>query len=344
MKALVKREEKRGIAVATVPKPFPGPRDALIRIETTGICGTDLHIYLWDQWAAKRISVPVAIGHEFVGIIEELGNDVSHVTVGERVSGEGHITCVHCYYCRTGQGHICSKVEIIGVDRDGCFADYLVMPAENLWPVPPGIPNRYAAVFDPLGNAMHTVMSTEVAEKSVLITGAGSIGLFTVGIAKASGASKIIVIEPNPLKRGTAIRVGADCALDPEDTTGSQHIREITDGLGPDIFFEMSGNPKALITGLGLLRSGGTAAFLGIYAADVSINWSELVVLKGITIHGISGRRMYKTWYQSQSFLLTHGALIDPIITHELPALEAEQGFHLMEAGEGIKILLQWIG
>ena len=340
MKALVKRDRQRGMVLEEVPLSPLGSRDARIRIVAASICGTDLHIFRWDRWAQRRLKPPVVFGHEFVGIIEELGSDVTHLAVGDRVSGEGHITCGHCYYCRTGQGHICRDVEIIGVDRDGCFADYLTMPAENLWPVPKWIPDRHASLFDPLGNAMHTVMSTQVAEKSVLITGAGSIGLFAVAISRAIGASKIIVIEPNELKRKKAIDVGADLTYNPAESELDVIVQSETEGMGPEVFFEMSGSAQALVTGLTAMRRGGSAAILGIFEQEVPIDWSELVVFKGLTIHGISGRLMYKTWYQSQSFLTTDGHAIDPVITHEIPFSEAHRGFALMEKGEAIKVIL----
>ncbi len=340
MKAVVKEKTGPGITIEERDIPDPGPHDALIRIKSASICGTDLHIYEWDRWAENRIKPPVIIGHEFAGVIEDLGKEVTYLKAGDRVSGEGHITCGHCFFCRTGRGHICKDVRIIGVDRDGCFSEYLVIPAENLWPIPDCISDRLASLFDPLGNAMHTVMTAAVAEKSVLITGAGSIGLFTAAIAKTFGAAKILVTEPSALKRDCARQVGADKVYDSSDPDLEKKVLEQTEGLGPEILFEISGQAGALALGLKLLRGGGTAGILGIYSSDITLNWSDLVVFKGITVHGISGRLMYQTWYQSQNFLAGHGSLIEPILTHDLPFTEIERGFQYLKRGEGIKIIL----
>jgi threonine 3-dehydrogenase len=264
-----------------------------------------------------------------------------HLYIGQRVSAEGHITCGYCKYCRNGQGHICKDVEIIGVDRNGCFAEFVCIPAENVWPVHPGIPDYYGALFDPLGNAMHTVMAQPVSMKNVLITGAGSIGLFAIPIAKESGAEKVIVIEPNPFKREIALKVGADYVLDFEDVDIRRKVLDFTDGLGPDVLLEMSGNSQSLRLGLELLSNGGSVSLLGIPSREVSINLAEQVIFKGITIHGITGRKMFETWYQCESFLLKSGKVIDPIITHVLDFEDIEKGFIDMEANRAIKVLLK---
>ncbi|MBM4082874.1 MAG: zinc-binding dehydrogenase, partial [Planctomycetes bacterium] len=244
MNAIVKTHPGPGLALREVPVPTHSPNEVLIRIRAVGICGTDLHIEGWDAWAASRIKPPLVIGHEFVGEVVSVGQNAQHIRPGIRVSAEGHITCGHCPFCRTGQGHICQTVKIIGIDRDGCFADYMMMPADNLWPLPDAIPDHYAAVFDPLGNAMHTVMAAPPAGKSVLVMGAGAIGLFAIAIAKASGAALIIVLEPNEFRRNLAKQVSADLVLDPTQPRVEDLIRQQTLGLGPEIVFEMSGHPS----------------------------------------------------------------------------------------------------
>jgi threonine 3-dehydrogenase len=343
MRSVSKAKEGRGISLTTsnIPKVHPG--EALIKVKTAGICGTDLHIFKWDEWSQKRIKTPLIIGHEFVGEICELGSESKGrgLTVGQRVSAEGHITCGHCKYCRTGLGHICKDVEIIGVDRDGCFAEYISIPISNIWPVHDSIPDKYAAVFDPLGNAMHTVMSQDISSKTVLITGAGSIGLFAIPIAIMNGASKVIVIEPSDYKKDIALKLGADVVFNPNEADLKENIIELTDGLGPDVLLEMSGNKGSIKLGLEVLSNGGTASLLGIPAGEMPFNLAETVIFKGITIHGITGRRMFDTWYQCDNFLQRNGNLIDPIVTHTLDLNEVEKGFELMEQNKAVKVLLE---
>lgn len=262
MKAVKKLRAGKGLAMSSAPIPSPENDEVLIKVKSVGICGTDYHIYSWDEWSQRRLKPPVTVGHEFVGEIVELGSDTGgklagKIYRGQRVSAEGHIVCGLCRFCRTGRGHICQETEIIGVDRDGCFAEYLAVKAENVWPVPDAIPDKYAAVLDPLGNAMHTVMTQPVAAKSVLITGAGAIGLFAVPIAKAMGAEQVLVMEPNPLKKELARQVGADLILDPSDPELAAKVKKATFGYGPDVLLEMSGHPGALRTGLELLSKGG---------------------------------------------------------------------------------------
>jgi len=334
---------KRGEGLTLERKPIPEPRrgEVLIRVQTTGICGTDVHIYNWDKWAQGRIKPPLTTGHEFVGVIEKAGEGVHHVKPGDRVSAEGHITCGHCHFCRTGQGHICKDVEIIGVDRDGCFAEFLRMPVENLWPVAPGIPNRYAAVFDPLGNAMHTVMAESLSGKSVLITGAGAIGLFAIPIAKVMGASTVMVVEPNPYRQQLARAVKADLVLDPTKDDVEKIILGETHNLGVEVLLEMSGHPQAFRQGFKLLRGAGTAVLLGIPSDELAINWAEDVIFKAATIRGINGRRMFDTWFQSQDFLNRNYKKLDPILTHTFPITEYETAFQLLRDGEAGKIILE---
>lgn len=341
MKAVKKVCGGRGISVTTSRIPEPGLGEVLIKVRTAGICGTDLHIYKWDEWSQNRIKPPLIIGHELVGEICALGSGVNGLKVRQRVSAEGHITCGRCRYCKNGQGHICQDVKIIGVDRDGCFAEYICMPQGNVWPVHDNIPDRYAAVFDPLGNAMHTVMAQPVAMKTVLITGAGSIGLFAIPIAKENGASKIIVIEPSDLKKKIALQVGADEVIDPGESNIREKLLKITEGNGPDVLLEMSGNVNSIKLGLDVLCNGGTVSLLGIPPSDIPLNLAEQIIFKGITIHGITGRRMYETWYQCEKFLLKSGKLIDPIITHSVNIDDIEKGFELMETNRAVKVLVR---
>ena len=341
MKVIRKHGSSRGMEIGIAEIPEPGPDEVVIKVKLVGICGTDLHIYQWDQWSQNRIKPPVVIGHEFVGEVYEVGSNITHLTKGERVSAEGHITCGYCRYCKDGRGHICQDVKIIGIDRDGCFSEFVCVPVSNIWSVHPEIPDRYAALFDPIGNAMHTVMAQPVSMKTVLITGAGSIGLFAIPIAKANGAEKVIVVEPNAFKREIALKVGADLVLDSAEEDVPSKILNYTDGLGPDVLLEMSGNSNALRMGLNLLGNGGHVSLLGIPAKEIPLNLAEEVIFKGITIHGITGRKMYETWYQCQSFLLKNGESINPIITHTLPFDRLEEGFNLMETNQAAKVLIE---
>ena len=341
MKVIQKDKPSRGLTCKTIPIPEPGEHEVLLRVTASGICGTDVHIYDWDDWSRKRIHPPVVIGHELAGYVVKLGKSVRHLDIGQRVSVEGHIACGHCEFCRTGQAHICRDVEIIGIDRNGCFAEYICIDAGNVWPVPDAIPDHIAALFDPVGNAMHTVMAEPVTGKSVLITGAGAVGLFATAIAQSCGASPIIVIEPNDYKRVCAIEAGVDCAIAPDDENLEDIILSHTGGLGPQIFLEMSGQPEAVSTGLHLLRNGGCACVLGIPSKPLTINWADDIVFKGITIKAINGRRMYDTWFQTQNFMLKNQDSINRLITHRLPFDQYESGFDLLHNGNAVKIVLE---
>ncbi len=341
MKALVKEKPGTGLVLRDVPEPRVGDDEVLIRVRAAGICGTDVHIWDWDEWSRKRIHPPLVTGHEFVGDVVACGKEVHHVKCGQRVSAEGHITCGHCEFCRTGQAHICRDVEIIGVDRDGCFAEYIAIDARNLWPVHEDIPDYIAAVFDPVGNAMHTVMAEPVAGKSLLVTGAGAIGLFAVAIARSLGASPVIVIEPNALKREYALRSGAHYVFDPSDSGVDEAVLGLTDGLGTQVLLEMAGHPSAIKQGLRLLRNGGVASVLGIPAGELTLDWAHDVIFKGITIKAINGRRMFDTWFQSQNFMLRNPAAVDRLVTHRLPFEDFERGFDLLHEGEAVKVVLE---
>lgn len=340
MRVVKKDSLERGIQVKAGCIPAINENEVLVKVKIAGICGTDLHIYQWDEWAKKRIVPPLTIGHEFVGEICQIGNNVKHLTTGQRVSAEGHIVCGRCHYCRNGQAHICQNCKIIGVDMDGCFADYIKIPASNIWPILDAIPDKHAAIFDPLGNAMHAVTAEPVCSKNVLITGAGAIGLFAIPIAKANGASSVIVIEPNPYKRDIAEKLGADLVLDPLDKGLKQKVLQFTQNEGVDVHLEMSGNNEAIRLGLDLLCNGGTVSLLGIPSKETSLDLAQEVIFKGITLRGITGRRMFTTWYQCQNFLLKHGSTIQPIITHSFEFNDIAEGFRLMDASQAAKVLV----
>jgi threonine 3-dehydrogenase len=344
MRALVKPGPEPGLLLTEVPIPSIGPTDVLIRVEKAGLCGTDLHIYDWDSWARQRIKPPRVVGHEFMGTVAATGDAVRAVRVGERVSAEGHVVDLTCLLCRTGQAHICEHVEIIGVDRDGAFAEYVAIPEYNVWRLDPAIPDVYAAIFDPLGNAVHTVMAAGVSVKSVAITGVGSIGLMAVAVARAAGATAVYAIDVNPTKLELAQKLGADATFLATQPNLVAEIRDLTRGDGVDVLLEMSGSGAALDQGLQLLRNGGTAALLGIPPGDVSLNLAERIIFRGLTVLGINGRRMFETWYQTEA--LVKSGRVDPraIITHVLPYDQFQHAFDLTSKGEAAKIVLDFKG
>jgi threonine 3-dehydrogenase len=323
------------------PNPSLGPRDVLVAVTHAGVCGTDRHIYEWDAWSQGRIPIGITTGHEFVGRVAAVGDDVMRVEVGARVSAEGHIGCGVCQPCRTGNAHICDKVDIIGVDRDGCFAQFISMPEENIWPVHDDIPDRVAAIFDPLGNAVHTVMAPGVSGRSVLITGVGTIGLMAVTVARAAGAGKIIAVDPYGKRLELAQQLGADHGFDAADPNWPDEVRRLTHGQGPQVFLEMSGHPQAIHNGFRALRNGGTAAILGLPSAPVEMNLAEEIIFKGATVLGINGRRMFETWYQMENLLLSGRLNLDPIITHEIDMQNFESAFKMMQSGEAIKVVMR---
>lgn len=338
--------------------PEPGPRDVLIRVTKAGICGTDRHIWEWDAWAASRIPVGIVTGHEFVGEIVKVGSAVTKYQPGLRVSAEGHISPGTGYNARTGNAHIAESMQILGVDRDGCFAEYVCVPEDNVWPVHPSIPDKVAAILDPLGNAVHTVMSAGVSAKTVLITGVGIIGLMAVTVARAAGASRIFVTDVDARRLALAKKLGATEAFNvyvpppPREPSGRaatapagtpewiKEIRRATRGDGPDVLLEMSGHPVAISDGFAALRMGGTAALLGIPSMPFTFDLTNHVVFKAATVLGINGRKMFQTWYEMEELLLGGRLELDEIITHELPMEDFAKGFRLMQSGEGIKIVL----
>ncbi len=298
-----------------MPAPEIGPKDVLVRVRAASVCGTDLHIYRWDRWSAHRIHPPLIFGHEFCGIVEKVGAEVSTVREGDFVSAEMHLSCGRCFQCRTGQSHICQNVRIIGIDADGCFAEFVKIPESNIWKIDPAIPVDYAAVLDPLGNAVHTVLAGEVAGLSLAITGCGPIGLFAIAVARACGAFPIFASEPHPYRLKLAEKMGASVAIDPSKTDAVAAVLNETRGVGADVVLEMSGNPQAVRQAFQMLRRGGRISLLGIPSKPLELDLAGDVIFKGASVQGINGRRVFETWYKMQA-LLKSGALdLSPLIT-----------------------------
>ncbi len=337
MKALVKREPGRGLWLEEVPRPEVGNNDVLIKVTKVAICGTDLHIYKWDDWAARTIKPPMTIGHEFVGTIVAFGEDVRGYQVGDRVSGEGHIVCNVCRSCRAGKRHLCRNTIGLGVNRNGAFAEYLSLPASNVWKVDPRIDDRSAAVFDPFGNAIHTTLSFDLVGEDVLITGAGPIGLMAVTIAKRVGARYVFITDVNDYRLALARRLGATRAINVSRESVEEHIADIG-MIGFDIGLEMSGSPAAFRTMLSCMYHGGRIALLGLFPEQAAINWDQ-VIFKGLFIKGIYGREMWETWYKGEN-MLRSGLDIPPVITHTFPFENFQQGFDTMLEGNCAKVIL----
>lgn len=340
MKALVKLKSEPGIWMTQMPMPTIGPNDVLIKINKTGICGTDIHIYKWDEWAKKTIPVPMIIGHEFAGEIVELGNAVTGFSLGDRVSGEGHLTCGHCRNCRAGKRHLCRNTEGIGVNRSGCFAEYLAMPAFNVFKLHHSVSDDIAAILDPFGNAAHTALSFDLVGEDVLITGAGPIGIMACAIAKHAGARHVVITDVNAYRLDMAKKMGATCAINVSTASITQAMQALEIVEGFDVGLEMSGNGQAFNEMLNLMNHGGKVALLGIPSTEVAIDWNH-VIFKGLIIKGIYGREMFETWYKMVS-MLQSGLNISPIITHHFGADEFQKGFDIMLSGNSGKIVLEW--
>jgi threonine 3-dehydrogenase len=343
MFTIAKTEAARGIWSAA-KQPLDAPARGMVKVDViaAGICGTDYHIYSWDSWSAGRIKTPMTIGHEFVGRISAIGEGVTGYSIGDRVSAECHIACGECHFCRTGNAHICEKTSIIGVDRPGAFAEEVEVPASNLWRVPDAIPDTHAAVFDPVGNAMHMVATAKVTAKNVLIVGGGPIGLFAAAIAKAHGARTVALQEPNQARSAIARSLDLDLVVNPREPEADEKILDLTDGHGPEVVLEVSGNGTALNAALNIAAPGATVALLGIPGGPVELDLGAKVVMKGVSLIGVTGRRMYETWYQVEAFMLKNPELIDKVITHVLPATDFAHGFELMDEGACGKIVLDF--
>lgn len=343
MFAILKARPEQGLSDAHVDDPAaPGPGEVEIAVSMAGVCGTDFHIWKWDEWSSRRVKPPRIVGHEFVGHIAHTGSGVHHLAPGQRVSCECHVTCGHCRLCRTGRAHLCRETSIIGVDRPGAFAERVVVPAANVWPVHDDIPDRHAAVFDPCGNAMHSATIVPLSGRDVLITGAGTIGLFSIGIARSHGARKVIVTEPSEYRAEIARSLGADLVADPRSAGTRDAILAVTDGRGPEIVLEMSGNAAALRSALEMAENGAHVVLLGLPGADVTLDLAETVIMKGATLHGVTGRRMFETWYEVSAFMLRNSETMDRILTHRLAAKDYATGFDLIAAGKCGKVLLDF--
>jgi threonine 3-dehydrogenase len=340
MKALVKSRPQPGIWMEEIPEPSVGHNDVLIRVRKTAICGTDLHIYNWDSWAQKTIPVPMAVGHEFCGEIVEIGGEVSGFKTGDRVSGEGHITCGYCRNCRAGRRHLCRNTVGVGVNRPGCFAEYLSIPAANAFKLTAAITDDIAAILDPFGNATHTALSFDLVGEDVLITGAGPIGIMAVAIARFVGARHVVITDVNDYRLQLARQMGASLALNVKRDSLEQAMGQLGMEEGFDVGFEMSGNPAALREMLATMVHGGSVALLGIPSGETAIDWNQ-IIFKGLVIKGIYGREMFETWYKMAS-MLQSGLNISPVITHHLPASEFRQAFETLNGGQSGKIILDW--
>jgi threonine 3-dehydrogenase len=339
MKALLKPDGGAGLELTDVPIPRPGAGEILVKVFAGGICGTDLHIYSWDPWARSRIVPPRVIGHEFCGTVAEVAPDVQGVAVGDFISGEGHVSCGRCHACRTGAAHICENLQVIGIDRDGAFADYVVMPASNAWRVDSSISRDVAAIMDPLGNAVHAALETALVTRRVLVTGCGPIGLMAVAICQVAGAAFVAATDIAAARLALARRMGADLVLDARTEDVPARVREATDGDGVDVLLEMSGSERALAGGLQALRNGGWVSLLGLPSSEVRVDLANGVIFKGARVAGIFGRKVWQTWEQGTA-LLRRGLDITPVITHRLPLERFEEGFALLKSGEAGKVIL----
>ena len=340
MQAILKATAAPGLKVATVPKPSPGPGEVLIAVRHAGVCGTDLHIAEWDAWAQGRIHPPLVVGHEFAGEIVAVGDAVAQLKTGQLVTAEGHIVCGHCLQCRSGNSHICKNTRIIGVDRDGAFAEYVTMPATNVLPLD-GIPTTVGAVMDPMGNAFHAVLAAEIPGSTVFVVGCGPIGCFAVGIARAAGAAKVIASDVNAKRLALAQRMGAHVTIDAgrDDVVGS--VLAETGGEGADLVCEMSGVPSALHQALPAVRLGGRVHLLGIPKGEIAVDFAREIIFKGITVYGVIGRKMYETWHQMRRYLTA--GLLDPrpVITHQFPLAHIDEALAAIRAGDAGKIILE---
>ncbi|MFK7873514.1 MAG: L-threonine 3-dehydrogenase [Oligoflexales bacterium] len=340
MKALVKKFDRVGLTLEDVEKPICEEDGVLVRVHKTAICGTDHHIFQWDEWARKNIVLGTVVGHEYVGVIEEVGSRVQRLRAGMRVSGEGHIVCGHCRNCRAGQRHFCRETQGVGIQRHGAFAPYLSIPAENVCVLPDDVSDEVASLLDPLGNAVHTTLAFDLVGEDVLITGAGPIGLMSIAVAKAAGARHVVVTDWNEYRLGLAQSMGSSVACKPdEDLFKVMKDLKMTEGF--DVGLEMSGHPQGLATQLQMLNHGGKLALLGLLPSGAGIEWDH-VIFKGLTLQGIYGRKMYETWYKMIS-LLQGGLCLDPVITHRFSALDFEKGFQVMNEGISGKVVLDWM-
>ncbi len=339
MKSLVKHHAGPGFQLTDVPVPSILDNEVLIRVRRAGVCGTDVHIYEWDDWARGRCKPPFIVGHEFAGDVVEVGKLVTDVKVGERVTAEGHIVCGRCLACRTGNSHVCPNTRIIGVDRDGCFAEFIAMPSLNVWHLDDSISFDIGGIHDPMGNAFHTALTAEIPGSVVLITGCGPIGIFAVGICKAAGAARIIASDVNDRRLALARAMGAHDTVHPTEVEAA--VKSATGGSGVDVVLEMSGVPAAIHQAFAMVRLGGRVQMLGIPAKAMEVNFANEIIFKGITIYGVIGRRMYDTWHQMTRFLLSGEFDPTPVITHRFPLEGFEDAMRVIKSGEAGKVIFE---
>ena len=340
MKALVKSKKEPGLWLEELPVPKCGPNDVLIKVRQTGICGTDIHIYNWDEWSQRTIPVPMGIGHEFMGEVAEVGSEVTGFSVGERVSAEGHITCGVCRNCRAGKRHLCRNTIGLGVNRQGSFAEYVTIPAFNVFKLPQDIPDHLAAFFDPLGNAVHTALSFDLVGEDVLITGAGPIGVMAVPICKHVGARHVVITDVNEYRLDLARKMGATRAVNVAKESLDDVMKQLGMVEGFDVGLEMSGNGAAFKQMFKAMNHGGRVAILGIPPGEIAIDWSQ-VIFKGLVLKGVYGREMFETWYKMTA-MLQSGLDISPVVTHRFPISDFKQGFEIMRTGQSGKVVLDW--
>jgi threonine 3-dehydrogenase len=340
MKAVVKTKPGPGLDLCEVPVPAIGRRDILVKTRATSICGTDLHIYNWDPWAANRIRPPIIVGHEFCGDVVAAGADVTLVQVGDFISAESHIVCHVCDLCRTGNAHICRNVKIIGVDRDGTFAEYVAIPADNAWLNPPEMPSEIAAVQENFGNAVHTALATPVVARKVLVTGCGPVGLMTIEVARAAGARSLYVSDVSAYRLRLAKQIGVDLAVNAKTQDLRQLVLEATSGEGVDVLLEMSGAPSAIRDGFYLLKAGGHAVLLGLPPKPFEFDLANMVIMKGVTVHGIAGRKLWETWFTMRGLMRSGAINLAPIVTHRFKLDEFDKAFAAMANGDSGKVVM----
>ncbi len=340
MLAVVKPEARAGAEIREVKIPTFGRTDVLVKVKVASVCGTDVHIYNWDPWAQGRIHPPLIPGHEFCGEVFAVGDEVTSVKEGDFVSAEMHVACGHCLQCRTGQAHICQHVKIIGVDANGAFAEYVTIPESNIWKLDPAIPQEYASLLDPLGNAVHTALAGELASKTVAITGCGPIGLFSIAVARACGAVQVYAIEVNQYRREVAKKMKADFVLDPTKDDVRRLVAEQTGGNGVDVVLEMAGHKDAIKLGFDILRRGGRISLLGIPSRPLELDLANDIIFKGAIVQGINGRRMYDTWFQMTALLKAGMLDLHPVITDRLAMSDFSKGMEMLNSGKASKILL----
>jgi threonine 3-dehydrogenase len=343
MRALIKESAGPGIVLREVPVPACGPSEVLIRVHHAGVCGTDLHIWEWNSWASGRLKPPVVVGHEFAGEIAQLGHEAEAaglLTVGDLVTAEGHVVCGHCLQCRLGDGHLCRRTRIIGVDRDGAFADYIVMPASNVIRLD-GIPTEIGAIMDPIGNAVHTVLEADLPGSTVLVIGCGPIGCFAVGVARAAGASLVLASDYNPRRLELARAMGAQITLNPKTDDVVARVRELTANHGVDLVCEMSGHPSGHAHAFAATRLGGRINLLGTPSQTTEVDFARDIIFKGLTVYGVTGRKMYRTWHQMRRFLRAGQLNPHPVITHRFPLEQIGDAIQVIKDGQAGKVILE---